>query len=87
MPRRMDRPEPLAVDGRRRTRWQWITDDPDDLLRSGWQDSKRGRGTCSACSCDAPAAVEVTRPHGRWGTWTRALCLHHAIIGRRRWLP
>lgn len=71
----------------RRTVWAWIENDPDAVLVG---DTKRSRGMCSACACEALAVVDVTRPHPRWrsGTWTRSLCLDHAIgVGtRRRWM-
>ena len=62
--------------------WRLLVERPD---LDAYDVTKRSQGTCSATGCEERAILEVTRPHARHGTWTRALCESHALKYRRRY--
>ncbi len=64
--------------------WRLLGERPD-LDR--FDVTKRARYVCSAVNCEERAVLEVTRPHARFGTWTRALCEDHALRFRRASRP
>jgi hypothetical protein len=63
-------------------RWRLLAERPD-LDR--YDVTKRARAVCSAVGCEERAILEVTLPHARHGTWTRALCEDHAVKFRRQY--
>ena len=82
-------PEPLELEpvsgptskpGTQLYSWRLLAERPD---LDQYDVTKRAQGVCSATGCDARAVLEVTRPHARHGTWTRALCEEHAVKFRR----